>query len=145
MLDAVGSLLSGGRATHQIDGTVWAAGQVSQVFIAIDVRGGSSSSGLEGIERIVRDLHTAQPAGLSFFTALCCARLPAHYSSWHGAETFIQSERQAKGCTEQEWQTPRREAWQSTQSCGTQFSNFGDLHKILLRCTRMHGRLWSDT
>ena len=141
MLDAVGSLLSGGRATHQIDGTVWAAGQVSQVFIAIDVQG-SRSSGLEGIEGIVRDLHAAQPAGPSFSPTLCCAPLPAHnISCWHTVETLVQSEHQGKGCTEQEWQTTRQEAWQLTQLSGTQSSNFGDLHNIMhILCLlrRMH-------
>ena len=59
VLDAVASLLSGGRATHDIDGTVWAAGQVSQVFIAIEP---STAQGLEGLDAIVADLHSAQPA-----------------------------------------------------------------------------------
>ena len=59
VLDAVASLLSGGRATHDIDGTVWAAGQVSQVFIAIEP---STAQGLEGLDAIVADLHSAQPS-----------------------------------------------------------------------------------
>ena len=58
MLDVAASLLSQGKATHEVDGSIWAAGQVSQVFVAIDpARVGVDFSTRDYVREVVEDLH----------------------------------------------------------------------------------------